>query len=941
MSKKSKTKKNGKLKKVLIGLGILFGVLAAAGLIFIIAMILQAPDISEVDATPHGYMTTILDKDENVINHLSVTESNRIYVKLDEIPKHLQQAFVAIEDERFYKHGGIDIKGIIRAGVKGVLNGFDFTEGASTITQQLLKNNVFTDWMSEQTLMDRVSRKVQEQYLAVRLEQEYSKDWILENYLNTINLGGGTRGVQVAAQFYFAKDVSELTLAEATLIAGVTKNPSLYNPFKNAEKSIERQHLVLDAMLRLEMISKEQYDEAILENVISKLNSASANKSAQIFSWFEDAMLVQIIEDLTTKYTYTEEEAWDLIYSGGLTIYSTQDTALQKICENVTTTSESYTGDEQISVVVTDVNTGAVAALIGGREAKDSSLVYNRATSSIRQPGSTIKVIGEYAAALEEDLITLGTVFDDAPYSYSDGKSMSNSYSTYKGKITVREAIAVSGNVIALKVFQEAGVGTVFDYLQKFGISTLTEDDRNEALALGGTHGGVTNLEMTAAYNTIANDGNYVKPYYYTKIVNRDGKVILENVPESKSVISKDTAQLLTCAMQEVITSGTGTAAAVNGVTLAGKSGTTNDNRDLWFIGFSSYYTCGIWGGHDDGSVQTSGGYVKQIWQDIMEAAHEGKENQKLVNTKELSSATICTKCGNLAVSGLCDNTLQGNMTQKEYFRLGQKPTKKCDCHVEYNICKDSNMLAGSFCPSGSKQKAVYLKTGTSGTADAQFVIPESIKALDPDMDGKIDESLLGNVDDSGNGTDSSGNGTGTDGNAGAGADGGTGDGVDNTGNNGSAPSTNGICNIHTHFWDMIFPPNVEDQNNNGTTSNEGNNTQPGGNDQNIGNGNQNNGQTDGNAGQNNGNNTGDNGQSGNTGQNGGDGQTGNNSSGNGTSTGGDIGHNNDGGQNSGSSQHGENSHNEASSHMIEDLQRQGEEWFDGMMDELSNWINQ
>lgn len=800
MKRNKKAKKSRKWKKFLVTLAIILGVLMTAGFICLFFVISKAPDISEIDATPHGYMTTILDKDENVINHLSVTESNRIYVKLEEIPEHLQKAFIAIEDARFYKHGGIDIKGIIRAGYKGIMNGFKFTEGASTITQQLLKNNVFTGWMSEQTLMDRVTRKVQEQYLAIRLEQEYSKEWILENYLNTINLGGGTRGVQVAAQFYFGKDVSELTLAESTLIAGITKNPSRYNPFKNEEASLERQDLVLDAMLAQEMITKEQYDEAQLENVITKLNGESATKAAQIFSWFEDAMLVQIVEDLTTVYNYTEDQAWDLIYSGGLTIYSTQDTPLQKICETVTTNPEYYSGSEQISVVVTDVNTGAVAALIGGREAKDSSLVYNRATSSIRQPGSTIKVIGEYAAALDKELISLGTVIDDAPYSYSDGKSMSNSYSTNKGMTTIRDAIAVSSNVVALKVFQEAGAGTVMDYLKNFGISTLTEDDRNEALALGGTHNGVTNFEMTGAYNTIANDGQYVKPYYYTKIVNRDGKVILENQPEFKTVVSKETAQLLTSAMQSVISSGTGTSAAVKGVSLAGKSGTTNDNRDLWFIGFSSYYTCGIWGGNDDGSVQSGGGYVKKIWQAIMKAAHEDKENQKLVNAKEFSTATICKKCGNLAIGGLCDNTEQGNMTKKEYFRAGEKPTKKCNCHVEYTVCKDSNLLAGSFCPHTSRQQKVFLKTGTPGTADAQYVVPAAFKNLDPELDGKIDESIVGDMDADIN----IGNNEQTDGT-------GTGD-VNMNMDESSEASHPGVCNIHTRFWHLLFPPNVEEQ---------------------------------------------------------------------------------------------------------------------------------
>lgn len=490
--KEKKTKKAARIvKPVLICCGvmllILIGVLAA----FVWKQIQQAPDISEIDATPDGYLSTILDKDENVMNTLYVTESNRIYVGLENIPQELQEAFIAIEDARFYSHKGIDIKGILRAVGQGIAKG-SFSQGASTITQQLLKNNVFTDWMEEETFYDRVCRKVQEQYLAICLEQNYSKEWILENYLNTINLGGGTRGVQVAAQYYFSKDVSELSLAECALLAGITKNPTAYNPINHPDKSLDRQHLVLKAMLEEGYISQEEYDMAYAEDVIAALITDSEERGTKIFSWFEDSLLEQLIEDLMVEYNYNEEEAWDMIYSGGLTIYSTQDTRLQEICETEATRSEWYTDEQEISVVVTDVSTGAVAAIIGGSEEKTASLTYNRATDAIRQPGSTIKIIGEYAAAIDTGVVSLGTAINDEPYTYSDGTPLSNSTGTYKGMTTVREAIASSGNIVALKTFQMVGESKVYEYLQKFGITTLTQEDRNEALSIGGTYNGVT-----------------------------------------------------------------------------------------------------------------------------------------------------------------------------------------------------------------------------------------------------------------------------------------------------------------------------------------------------------------------------------------------------------------------------------------------------------------
>lgn len=718
--------KNKVWKSMLIGCGMLFAGIFGAALIFLLIQIVQAPKLSEVDAAPDGYLSTILDNDENVINTLYVTESNRIYVGLENIPKELQEAFIAIEDARFYSHHGIDLKGIIRAISLGVKNG-EMTQGASTITQQLLKNNVFTDWMSEDSFYDSLCRKVQEQFLAIRLEQNYSKEWILENYLNTINLGGGTRGVQVAAQYYFGKDVSELSLAECALIAGITKNPTTYNPLLNPKKSLERQELVLKAMLDQGYISQEQYDAAILEDVIGSLKERSENAKLKVFSWFEDALLLQIVEDLTATYRYDEEEAWNLIYSGGLTIYSTQDTKLQNICESEATNSGWYSDDQELSVVMTDVSSGAVLAIVGSSHEKDASLAYNRATDAVRQPGSTIKVIGEYAAALDKGKITLGTVVDDAPYEYSNGTEIKNSYTNYKGMTTIRDAIATSSNVVALKTYQTAGERTVFEYLDKFGITTLTDDDKNEAISIGGTYNGVTNLEMTAAYNAIANEGKYIRPYFYTKVVNRDGDVILENTQTFEQVMNKSSAQLLTSAMKDVITKGTGQGAAVSGVELAGKSGTTNEKKDLWFVGYSAYYTCGVWGGYDDNSAQSDGTYVKKIWKEMMRESHEGMEKASLGSEESLVSAIICKKCGNLAIEGVCDSTAQGNMVQKESFVSGTEPKMTCDCHVKINICQSSNAEAGSYCPDSDVTTTVYLKNGTEGTDDANYVLPGNV----------------------------------------------------------------------------------------------------------------------------------------------------------------------------------------------------------------------
>ena len=702
-------------------------VLTAAVMVYLVCVFMMAPSISILDAAPKWYRTSVLDTDGNVALTLSGEESNRVYVSLSEIPDDLQHAFVAIEDERFYEHGGIDVYGICRAFVRGVIRG-RFNEGASTITQQLLKNNVFEEWTSETSFAEKVERKLQEQFLAVCLERKVTKDWILENYLSTINLGGGNWGVETAARYYFNKDVSELTLSESAVLAAITKNPTTYNPRKNPENNAARREIVLDKMLEQGYITPGERDEAMADPVYDRIAQAATDNSnpQEIMSYFEDALLYTVVSDLMNQKGCSEEEAWDLVYRGGLTVYSTENSRLQAICEEEANRSEYFSADPQVSLVILDTNTGAVCAMVGGRGAKEANLVLNRATMLKRQPGSTIKVIGEYAAGIENGAFTLGTTIDDASYTYSDGTEIVNSDGRFEGMTTVHEAITRSCNIVALKCFQELGMDTVWSSLSDFGITTLTDEDRVEALALGGTYGGVTNLEMTAAYGTLARGGEYIEPVYYTKIVDRSGQVLLEKVPEKHQVVTPETAALLTVALEDVLDSGTGVDANFDNMSLAGKSGTTNDVRDSWFIGYSPYLTCGIWGGNDDNSAQESGDYVKTIWKSVMSRAHESLANAEFASTGQLVKCIICTKCGKIAVTGLCDVTEQGDMTAVEYYAEGTEPTEECDCHVAVEVCTSSGEKAGSYCPNSKRH--VYLRSATEGTEDAAYVIPDNMK---------------------------------------------------------------------------------------------------------------------------------------------------------------------------------------------------------------------
>ncbi len=769
------------------GFGILRGVIDAA------------PEINLDDATPTGFLSTVLDTDGKQIATLVATGSNRVYATIDEIPLNMQHAFVAIEDERFYEHNGIDLKGILRAGIIGITSGH-FSEGASTITQQLLKNNVFTSWTSESSMADKFKRKIQEQFLAIQLEKKVSKDWILENYLNTINLGQNTLGVQAASRRYFNKDAAELTLSECSVIAAITQNPSRFNPISNPDKNQSRRKKVLDNMLEFGYISQEEYNMAIADDVYSRIqvvNTVAEEES--VTSYFVDELTDQVIQDLIDLKGYTETQAYKALYNGGLTIYSTQNSGLQAICDAEINNPENYPSEAKYSfsyrltiekadgsfenyseqtmlayyqannaeynlnfssieaaqeainqykaeimksddrivengetltftlqpeaaLTLMNQETGEVVALVGGRGDKKASRILNRATDTSRQPGSTFKVLAAYAPALDSGGLTLASVQDDAPYSYENGTSLRNYDNSFRGFTTIREAITSSINIVTVKTLTEIGTSLGYSYLHDFGFTTLVDDDNNQALALGGITKGVTNLELTSAYATIANYGTYIKPRFYTKILDHDGNVLIDNTPQTHGVLKDSTAWLLTNAMEDVITKGTGTAVDFGNMAIAGKTGTTTKNRDALFAGYTPYYTCVVWGGYDDNTPQESGttSYPKAIWRAVMGRVHENLEYKDFIMPDSITTATICKKSGKLVVAGLCDSDPRGSMARTEYFAEGSVPTKYCDHHVSVSICAESGMLATDSCP--ERTGGVYITGGSPGSADGPYL---------------------------------------------------------------------------------------------------------------------------------------------------------------------------------------------------------------------------
>ena len=758
------------------GLGVVKGILASA------------PD-TDIDVSPSGFSTFVYDAEGNQIAKLDAEGSNRVPVSMDKIPENLAHAFVAIEDARFYEHNGIDIKGIIRAGFIGLTSGH-FSEGASTITQQLIKNNVLTSWTSESEkgFAVKVKRKIQEQYLAITLEKQMDKDKILENYMNTINLGQNTLGVQAASKRYFGKNVWELNLSECAVIAAITQNPSRYNPITHPEKNAERREKVLGDMLEQGYISQSEFDEALGDDVYSRIQIVNEETGeTAINSYFVDALTEMVMEDLEAA-GYSETQAFSLLYSGGLKIYSTQDPTIQAICDEVCSNEENYPdgttwylnyqltiqhangetnnyskemledylkqngsdkkypllfssqddayaaaenykasllqdGDEvlaekismtpqpQISMTIEDQSTGNVVALVGGRGAKEANRTLNRATSTTRQPGSTFKIVSTYAPALDSAGLTLADVFVDAPFNYANGKPVSNWYSSgYRGICSLRDGIRDSLNIIAVKTLTSIKPQLGYDYLQNFGFTTLVEsEERNgqifsdiqQSLALGGITHGVTNMELNASYATIANGGTYIKPKLYTKIVDHDGNILIDNTAgESRQVIKESTAFLLTDAMVDVVTSGTGTSVNFGGMSIAGKTGTTSDYNDVWFAGYTPYYTCTTWTGYDN-NAKLSGkngerNLAKTLWRATMSKIHENLENKAFNVPADIVTATVCSQSGKLPIPGMCDETLK-----TEYFAKGTVPTETCDVHYQGMVCEYSGLPATEFCPFG------------------------------------------------------------------------------------------------------------------------------------------------------------------------------------------------------------------------------------------------
>ena len=682
---------------------------------------------------------------------------NRELIEYEDVPKHLVDALVAIEDKRFWEHQGVDWLGTAASIRDTLFNGN--TRGGSTITQQVLRN------ITDDTEVT-VKRKFREIFRALEFEKVTRKEDILTEYLNRVYFGAGCFGIQTAAKTYFGKDVSQLDLAESAAIVGITNNPSLYDPFRNAEfvqddGSIKtprdfnkrRQELILDQMLEQGYIDettckaakaekllftdtpeyKAKYGEPAPEPVEGEEEAESKTvetvDTSKIYSWYVDAAINDAAELVAEARGISIKEATLNLYRSGYNIYLAQDLEMQAKLDEIYLNEENFipavNGDRLDSAVtVIDVATGDVKAMVGGVGVKTVNRGLNLATVQ-RQPGSSLKPVSVYAPAIENNVITPATVFDDYPIRINDsgtGGFPKNSPTRYRGPVTVTTGVQLSINTVAVQVIEKMGYSTSFEFMENsLGFDLDTRDIAVSPLAMGGLTYGVTTEEMAAAYASFANEGVYNKPRTVVRIENNDHtEVIVDNTTQSHVAMKETTAYLMNSLLRRAITSGTGTEANFSTMTLAGKTGTTNDNKDRYFSGYSPYYAAAVWTGYAENPRQiiTQGNPAARVWKLVMEAIHEGLEDKSFFARPDgITSVTVCADCG-LIPGDLCSADYRGSRLVSAEVQSGViSSDQRCTCHVEARICTDPETgevyVAGEFCPEDTVTTQVMLKGRT------------------------------------------------------------------------------------------------------------------------------------------------------------------------------------------------------------------------------------
>ncbi len=712
--------------KISVLLLIVLVIVTGAGIISVVySYVKDVPDFDPHNLSP-AVTSYIFDRQGIEITSL-YDEQNRIEIPLESVPDIVQKAFIAIEDERFYEHYGVDPMAITRALVSNFRQREWTEQGGSTITQQLIKNAFLTP---EKTLR----RKVQEAWLSIQMERQYSKSEILELYLNQIYFAQGSYGIEAAANAYFDKTTEELSIAEAAMLAGIPRSPNYYSPFNNYENAVKRQSLVLQKMHELGFITNQEYREAVEEELVL----AEPPSREYPYPYFVDYVLHRELVDILidTPYYSTREEAYEAIYNMGLKIHTTLDTRVQTITEEVINDeslypenwvvdmtemkrlleesdyssypeevlSESGIPQPQAAAVVADPVSGEVLALVGGRDysKENQDLRY----LSSRQPGSAIKPITAYAPAMEEGLIAPGSIVDDSPF-IRGSWAPENFDRSFRGLVTVREALVRSLNVPAVKTFSEVTPQIGLDYAAGLGISTIHPNDYNLATTLGGMTYGVTAYDMAQSFAVFANQGIKVKMHTVSKIEDRNGEILFEQRAEPETVVSPETAFLMNDILKDVVRRGTAANLDI-GRPVAAKTGTTSDNRDAYLVAYTPDTVVSFWMGHDIqklGRISGGSGTTVPFMNQLLSRILEGQESSDFQRPSGISGPiNICSKSG-LRPSEHCPS----DSIISELFPAGMVPESSCEMHLELEICTSSELLIGDYCPENETETRIFL----------------------------------------------------------------------------------------------------------------------------------------------------------------------------------------------------------------------------------------
>ncbi|MGI5922001.1 MAG: transglycosylase domain-containing protein [Syntrophomonadaceae bacterium] len=724
--KKSRPKfKSQQLLKI-IGLIILIGTATLMGTLVYASLSLPAWDPQQLTG---ANATTLLDDKGEVFATLHAGE-NRSDVELDQVPQDLINAFVAIEDQDFYSHHGVNYKGIIRAALSNVRSGDLTGQGASTITQQLARNAFLT-------ADKRFERKLKEIILAYKLEFNFSKDEILTMYMNKICFGGSSYGVQAASKTFFGKDVSELTLEESALLAGLVQSPNNYYPFQYYDRAKARQKQVLNSMVHCGFIDQQTADAAYEK----PLHFQKVHNSAAKYGFFTDAVIEEALDILGTIDEYKDDPN-SALYRAGLEIYTTMNANMQEHAEELAANpanfpSESKNGQKiQVGMAIVDDTNGEVKAILGGRE-YEQQRGFNRAIDAYRQPGSSIKPLAVYGPALEQGFMPY-YVLDDAPLSYKVGGTVwkpENYDHRYRGFISMRTAVQYSINTYSVQLLDQIGIKSGYKFAKSLGLELVDTRGKNDLalapLSLGGLTKGATPLQMAAAYGAFGNSGVYVKPHFITKILDSDGVELYKFKSDYRRVMSEETSWLMSSMLQSVVTSGTGTKARIPGVMTAGKTGTSEEYRDSWFCGFVPGFSGAVWMGYDKEYTMNDiygGGYPALLWKSMMQEALKLKKVTPQQRPKDIIQISICTKSGKL-ISESCP---QDNI-RTEYCVKQFAPKETCDIHQVVAICPESGKLAGKYCPNPELRSLV--KT------DKNSIDPDKVPTEDCDIHTSFDLS--------------------------------------------------------------------------------------------------------------------------------------------------------------------------------------------------------